>query len=135
MYSCLAGNETTGLFVAGLLCLRACSQLAGQPAGGQPFNFFDNQWSSLYAWRSVGSSVYHAGQFSLRHVMTHGLQFDLNYTFSKFIDVGSNAERINQLEAGGFASQIVNSCAPHQLRSIPDFDAPPPLHPNSAYRL
>ena len=135
MYSCFAGNETTGLFVADLLCLPACAQLAGQPAGGQPFNFFDNQWSSLYAWRSVGSSVYHAAQFSLRHVMTHGLQFDLNYTFSKSIDVGSNAERINQFEGGGFASQIINSWSPNQLRAVSDFDARHQINANWVYEL
>jgi hypothetical protein len=135
MYSCFSGNETTGLFVADLLCLPACAQLAGQPAGGQPFNFFDNQYSSLYAWRSVGSSVYHAAQFSLRHVMTHGLQFDLNYTFSKSIDVGSNAERINQFEGGGFASQIINSWSPNQLRAVSDFDARHQINANWVYEL
>jgi hypothetical protein len=135
MYSCFAGNETTGLFVADLLCLPACSQLAGQPAGGQPFNFFDNQWSSLYAWRSVGNSNYHAAQFSLRHVMTHGLQFDLNYTFSKSIDVGSNAERINQFEGGGFASQIINSWSPKQLRAVSDFDTRHQINANWVYEL
>ena len=135
MYSCFAGNETTGLFVADLLCLPACAQLAGQPAGGQPFNFFDNQWSSLYAWRSVGNSVYHAAQFSLRHVMTHGLQFDLNYTFSKSIDVGSNAERINQFENFGFASQIINSWSPNQLRAVSDFDARHQINANWVYEL
>src|SRR5438552_4354985 len=135
MYSCFSGNETTGLFVADLLCLPACAQLAGQPAGGQPFNFFDNQYSSLYAWRSVGSSVYHAAQFSLRHVMTHGLQFDLNYTFSKSIDVGSNAERINQFEGGGFASQIINSWFPKQLRSVSDFDTTHAINANWIYEL
>jgi hypothetical protein len=135
MYSCFAGNETTGLFVADLLCLPACSQLAGQPAGGQPFNFFDNQWSSLYAWRSVGNSNYHAAQFSLRHVMTHGLLFDLNYTFSKSIDVGSNAERINQFEGGGFASQIINSWSPKQLRAVSDFDTRHQINANWVYEL
>jgi Carboxypeptidase regulatory-like domain len=135
MYSCFGGNETTGLFVADLLCLPACAQLAGQPAGGQPFNFFDNQWSSLYSWRSVGNSAYHSAQLSLRHAMTHGLQFDLNYTFSKSIDVGSNAERINQFEGGGFASQIINSWSPNQLRSVSDFDARHQINANWVYEL
>src|SRR5581483_9318864 len=101
MYSCFAGNETTALFVADLLCLPACSQLPGQAAPGQPFNFFDDQWSSLYAWRSVGNSSYHAGQFMLRHAASHGLAFDFNYTYSKSIDIGSNAERISEFEGFG----------------------------------
>src|SRR5260370_22320803 len=96
--SCFPGNETTGLFVADLLCLPACAQLAGQSTG-QPYNFFDDQWSSLYAWRSIGTSSYHSMQLSLRHAMTNGLQFVFNYTFSKSIDFGSNAASIHELAA------------------------------------
>jgi hypothetical protein len=33
-------------------------------------------------------------EVSLRHRMSHGVQFDLNYTFSKSIDVSSDAERV-----------------------------------------
>src|SRR6266496_2980379 len=76
MYSCFAGNETTALFIADLFCLPACAQLAGQPVGGQPFNYFDDQWSSLYSWRSIGNSAYHALQLSLKHAMSSGLQFE-----------------------------------------------------------
>ena len=124
MYSCFTGNETTGLFFADLLCLPACAQLAGQPAGGQPFNFFDDQWSSLYSWRSMGSSTYHALQLTLKHAMSSGLQFDFNYTFSKSIDIGSNAERVNVFETtfGGFGDQVINSWSPNQLRGVSDFD-------------
>jgi hypothetical protein len=123
MYSCFAGNETTGLFVADLLCLPACAQLAGQSTG-QPFNYFDDQWSSLYSWRSTGNSAYHSLQLTLKHAMSSGLQFDFNYTFSKSIDVGSNAERINIFETatGGFGDQIINSWSPNQLRGVSDFD-------------
>ena len=32
--------------------------------------------------------------------MSSGLLFDLNYTYSKSIDVGSNAERVNGFESG-----------------------------------
>lgn len=121
MFSCFAGNETTALFYADLYCQPACAQLPGQSAM-QPFNFFDDQFSSLYAWRSIGNSNYNSLQLSLRHAMTAGLQFDLNYTFSKSIDIGSNAERINELEGFGFASQVINSWSPGQLRAVSDFD-------------
>jgi len=135
MYSCFAGNETTGLFVADLFCLPACAQLPGQPAGGQPFNFFDDQFSSLYAWRSIGNSAYHSAQLTLRHAMSSGLQFDLNYTFSKSIDIGSNAERINEFEGFGFASQVINSWSPNQLRAVSDFDTKHQLNANFVYEL
>src|SRR5205823_2103806 len=55
MFSCFPSNETTAMQVFDLFCLPACAQLPGQPVGGQPFNFFDDQWSSLYSWRSIGS--------------------------------------------------------------------------------
>jgi hypothetical protein len=135
MYSCFAGNETTALFVADLDCLPSCAQLPGQAAGGQPFNFFDDQFSSLYGWRSIGNSAYNAAQFTLRHAITGGLEFDFNYTFSKSIDIGSNAERINQFEGGGFASQVINSWSPAQLRSVSDFDTKHQINSNWVYEL
>ena len=134
MYSCFPGNETTGLFVADLLCLPACAQLAGQSTG-QPYNFFDDQWSSLYAWRSIGNSSYHSMQLSLRHAMTSGLQFDFNYTFSKSIDVGSNAERINEFEGFGFGSQIINAWSPNSLRAVSDFDTKHQINSNWVYEF
>lgn len=135
MYSCFAGNETTALFVADLFCLPACAQLSGQPSGGQPFNFWDDQFSSLYAWRSTGNSAYHGMQLSLRKAMSNGLQFDVNYTFSKAIDQGSNAERINEFEGFGFASQVINSWAPGQLRAVADFDTKHQINSNWVYEL
>jgi len=134
MYSCFAGNETTALFVADLDCLPACSQLPGQSAA-QPFNFWDDQFSSLYAWRSIGNSNYHSLQLTLRHAMTSGLQFDFNYTFSKSIDIGSNAERINEFEGFGFASQVINSWVPNQLRGVSDFDTRHQINSNWVYEL
>jgi hypothetical protein len=134
-FSCFVGNETSALFYADLLCLPACAQLPGQAAGGQPFNFFDDQWSSLYAWRSIGNSSYNALQLTLRHAMTNGLQFDFNYTFSKSIDIGSNAERVNEFEGFGFASQVINSWSPNQLRAVSDFDTRHQINANWVYEL
>jgi len=135
MYSCFAGNETTALFIADLDCLPACAQLSGQPFGGQPFNFFDDQFSSLYAWRSIGNSSYNGLQLSLRKAMSSGLQFDFNYTMSKSIDIGSNAERINEFEGFGFASQVINSWSPGQLRAVSDFDTRHQINANWVYEL
>lgn len=134
MFSCYAGNETSALFVADLDCLPACSQLPGQSAA-QPFNFWDDQFSSLYAWRSIGNSAYNGLQLTLRHVMSSGLQFDFNYTYSKSMDIGSNAERINEFEGGGFASQVINSWAPGQLRGPSDFDMKHQINSNWVYEL
>ena len=109
MYSCWVHNETGALWQADVLCFPACATINGITA---PYQFYDSQYASLYAWRSIGNSSYNGGQFSLRHRMG-GLETDVNYTFSKSMDIGSNAERVNQNEGGGFASQIINAWSPN----------------------
>ena len=119
------GNETTALEYAdvpGLVNSNTCYPACSVSNGGNGYAYYNPQYSSLYGWVSNGNSSYNAAQFSLRRRMVHGLQFDLNYTFSKSIDTGSNAERINQFEGGGFASQVINSWFPNQLRAVSDFD-------------
>ena len=88
----------------------------------------------MFAWRSIGNSNYNAGQFSLRH-RSGGLEFDLNYTYSKSIDEGSNAERISEFEGFGFGSQIINSWFPQQNRAVSDFDTTQIVNANWVYQL
>ncbi|MGA8505751.1 MAG: carboxypeptidase-like regulatory domain-containing protein [Candidatus Sulfotelmatobacter sp.] len=133
LFACFQGNETTGLELADAFCLPSCSTLAGQTAP-TPYNFYSPQFSSMDAWRSIGSSNYNAGQFSLRH-KSGGLEFDLNYTYSKSIDDGSNAERVSTFEGGGFASQIINSWIPQQNRAVSDFDTTHIVNANWVYQL
>jgi len=141
LFSCYAGNETTPLFLAdvpqwfslsGTDCVPACATLNGVTA---PFAFYDDQFSSLYSWRSMGNSNYNSLQLSLRHTMTAGLQFDFNYTFSKSIDIGSNAERVNVWEGEGFASQVINAWSPKQLRAVSDFDMKHQINANWIYEF
>lgn len=131
-FSCFSGNETVGLFEADVQCLPAC---AGP--NGTPFRYWQDQFSSLYAWRTQGNSSYNAFQFTLRRPMSKGLQFDFNYTFSKSIDVGSNAERVNGFEStfGGFGDQVINSWAPNQLRAVSDFDTKHQINANWVWEL
>ena len=128
-----SGNETTALEVADAFCFPSCSTLAGQSAP-TPYNYYSPQFSSLFAWRSVGNSDYNAGQFSLRH-RSGGLEFDINYTYSKSIDAGSNAERINEFEGFGFGSQIINSWFPSENRAVSDFDTTHIVNANWVYQL
>jgi hypothetical protein len=134
-----AGNETTALELAdspGLVnattCFPACATIGGVLTQG--YDYYSPQFSSMDAWRSIGNSAYSAGQFSLRH-RSGGLAFDLNYTYSKSIDVGSNAERVSTFEGGGFASQIINSWFPRQNRAISDFDTTQIVNSNWVYEL
>jgi hypothetical protein len=83
------------------LCLPSCSVLG-------PNAYFDSQYSLLYGWRSTGNAAYNGLQLMLRR-QGRGLDFDVNYTYSKSMDVGSNAERINEFQGFGFASQVINS--------------------------
>lgn len=133
-----SGNETTALELAdapGLItatCFPACATINGTATNG--YDYYSPQFSSLYAWRSSGNSAYNAAQFSLRH-QSGGLEFDLNYTYSKSIDMGSNAERINEFEGFGLGSQIINSWAPQQNRAISDFDTTHIVNANWVYDL
>jgi hypothetical protein len=82
--------------------------------------FFNSQFHSLRSWRSIGNANYNALQVVLRKRMTHGVQFDFNYTYSKSIDLSSSAERI--AVDGGLSGSIINAWNPYQLRGVSDFD-------------
>jgi hypothetical protein len=128
-----SGNETTALSIADAFCFPSCATLKGQTTP-TPYAYYSPQFSSLFAWRSIGNSSYNAGQFSLRH-RSGGLEFDLNYTYSRSIDDGSNAERINEFEGFGFGSQIINSWLPQQNRAVSDFDTTHIVNANWVYQL
>ena len=145
-FACNVGDEIVALqdtdtptFGA---CFPLCSTLPGQTAAA-PYNFFMPQFSSLWAWRTSGNSSYNALNVTLRHALSQGVQFDVNYTYSKSIDVGSNAERINLFASGpqsvgsvgGFASQVINSWAPNSLRAVADFDVTHQINSNWVVEL
>ena len=111
-YSVLAenrGNETNALF-------QADTDNTASPAG-QSFRFFFPQTSSIYAQSSTGSSNYHALQLSVRQALKYGLEYDVNYTYGKSMDEGSDPERL-----GSNGSPIINSFSPHQWYADSDFD-------------
>jgi hypothetical protein len=74
----------------------------------------------MFAQASIGASSYNAGQTTLRHTMSHGLQADFSYTFSKSLDLGSSAERIGgQLQNNHAFSQNYEYLQPEpELRSL-----------------
>jgi len=87
------------------------------------FNFFQSQFSSLFAWSSIGTSSYNAMQVTLRHPSSHGLTTDLSYTWSKSLDMGSGAERSNEFSNDNFGgSGIQNSWNPKLNKGPSDFD-------------
>jgi hypothetical protein len=92
---------------------------------GGPNAFYTPQYASLSTLRTIGFSNYNAMQVTLRHQMSHGFQFDFNYTYSKSIDLCSDAERLGNNGALNFngGCQIFNAWSPYLFRSVSDFDA------------
>jgi len=134
-------NETTPLFLLDLFGIPDANLVdsSGNPLVYFPkngrFSFFQSQFASLYAWSSIGRSNYNAGQFSLRHQVSHGLTWNFNYTYSKSIDIGSNAERVSLFEGFGFASQVINAFEPGALRSVSDYDTAHQFNTSWVYEL
>jgi hypothetical protein len=106
-------------------------------SGGQ-YSYYAPQFSSLYAWRSMAWSNYHALQASLRHHMSHGLQFDVNYTFSKSMDISSDAERVGPASNGsllGLNNNIINAWNPNAQKGVSSFDATHQLNANWIWQV
>jgi hypothetical protein len=119
----LAG-ETTALADLDFYCWNSENSVPYNcPA--QP-RFWNSQFSSLYAWDTIGTSSYNALQFTMRHPSAHGFTVDLSYTYSKSLDLNSGTERNNELSAnidGGFAdSAIQNTWNPKLNKGVSDFD-------------
>jgi hypothetical protein len=87
--------------------------------------FFSDQFSSLYAEATIGTSSYNALQFTLRHPPAHGLTVDVNYTFSKSLDLGSETERTSQegnTDDAYTNFAIQNTWNPKLNKGVSDFD-------------
>jgi hypothetical protein len=141
-YFCNVGNETLALELLDAFCYPACSGTATGTnqygyGPGSAFQYYQPQFSSLYAWQSRGNSNYNGLQLSLRHSWASGLQFDFNYVYSRSIDVGSNAERVNGFESTGLAfnSQVINAFSPDLWRAVSDFDTTHQINSNWVWDL
>ena len=115
-------NETTGLLELDYFGIPDAfdPNAVYYPSGGQ-YSFYNKQFATLYMFKSMGTANYHGLQVSLRHKMSHGVQFEFNYTFSKSIDLASDAERVGTI--GGNGGQIINAWDPGQFRAVSDYDA------------
>jgi hypothetical protein len=147
LFNCNVFNETTPLWQLDQVGsdFSGNAGIAGSltDASGNPLNyyatklgpaaFFNKQFKSLYAWRSLGTANYNALQATLHKRMARGLQFDLNYTYSKSIDLMSDAERVT--EWGGLGGQVINSWDPKARRSVSDFDLTHQINANWVIEL
>jgi hypothetical protein len=97
--------------------------------------FLNNQAISAYAWSTVGHSNYNALQASLRKQFSNGVQFDLNYTYSKSLDVTSTASRVGfalvgYQNIGLVGSRLENAFSPDSQYAVSDFDMTHQLNAN-----
>lgn len=102
-------------------------------AGGQPGDVLNNQATSMFAWSSVGTSNYNALQVNLRKQFSGGAQFDLNYTYSKSMDITSSATRLSwssSVNVGAPGTRLANAFDPNGRRSVSDFDTTHQINAN-----
>ncbi len=102
------GNETDPLF-------NFDTDPSASADGQQSFRFFYPQYSSIYVQSSVGTSNYNALQLSVRHVLRYGLEYDVNYTYGKSMDLGSSPER-------SASNLIINTFNPAGNYGVSDYD-------------
>lgn len=95
-----------------------------------PFMIFNPQFSALSAYSSIGLGDYHAMQWTIRKTFSNGLLFDLNYTWSKSIDLGSNVE-----SGGSFSGFIQNTWNPSQERGVSNYDTTHYVNALMVYQL
>ena len=97
------------------------------------FRFYHDQYSALYAWRSVANSNFNALEAVYRQHFG-GLQADINYTYGKSLDTVSQAERLGN-SAGINYAQIMNSWVPDQLYGPSDYDVRHQINSNFVWDL
>jgi hypothetical protein len=126
-------NETNALYALDMSDATTGDGI--NPNQAYPSNrFYHDQFSSLYAWRSIGSSSYNALQVVYRQRFGLGLQADINYTYSKSLDITSQAERLGP--SGGINNaQIMNTWQPNQLYGASDFDIRHQINSNYIWNL
>jgi len=99
-----------------------------------PSSYLNNQFASLFAWSSIAHSDYNALQVTLNKRLGAGVQFVVNYTYSKSLDNASAAARDTQ-NGGLPGSAIVNSFSPNQNWGPSDFDTTQQINGNWIVQL
>ncbi len=140
LWTCYPHNETFSLFQMDLPSSITQVNVPNSKYG--PYTFFHDQFSSLYAWRNLGTSDYNAMQVTYNVRWGANLQGQFNYTFSKSLDEASAAERIGPYEGTGGTGNdvngggiVINAWDPLALRGLSDFNAAHQINANLVYRL
>jgi hypothetical protein len=133
------GNEVVGLgnidLYSALEDLSGNTLFFNHPDGtpGRAGEMLNNQATSTFAWSSIGASNYNALQMTLRKQFGSSVQFDLNYTYSKSIDITSSASRLSWASCcnvGAPGTRLVNAFDPNARRAVSDFDTTHQINAN-----
>jgi len=119
------GDEVVGIGNIDLFGLLKDTSGNSYFINGKTGEILNQQLTTSYAWSSIGRSNYNALQTNLRKQFRHGVQFDLNYTYSKSIDFTSGATRLgfsSTANIGAPGSRLVNAFSPKEVRAVSDFD-------------
>jgi hypothetical protein len=105
-----------------------------------PFMVFNPQFSALAAYSSIGIGDYHAMQWTVRKRLSAGLLFDLNYTWSKSIDLGSTSEAGTcnptcDPTTASYSGFIQNTWNPSQMRGVSSYDTTHQVNAYMVYQL
>jgi hypothetical protein len=115
-------DSTYGLFLLDTDGCDPCSRLG-------PYAFYNSQYSYLRTLRSIGFGDYHAMQWTIRKRFNNGDQFDVNYSWSKSIDLTSVSESNAPNEV------IINPFSRRQYRAVSDYDLRHQINVNGVYNL
>ncbi len=105
------GNALAALRSIDVTCTPSCGRLGR-------YSMYNDQFASLFSWRSIAPASYHALQATVRRRWGGNLTLDANYTLSRSRDWTSGAERGDAFSR----SFIINSWMPEQMESFSDFD-------------
>ena len=104
-----------------------CSPSCGIYGPGMIFN---EQFSALSAWSSVGKGNYYSGQWTVRKRFSDGLTMDFNYTLGRSRDLASSTEN-----GGSFSGVIQNAWIDQQSWAASNYDARHIINMFAVYQL
>ncbi|MGA9978053.1 MAG: carboxypeptidase regulatory-like domain-containing protein [Candidatus Sulfotelmatobacter sp.] len=142
LYNCYLHNETFALYLMDVPASITGLSPALPNSKNGPYDFYHDQFASLYAWRTIGTSDYNALQATYTVRWGANLQGQFNYTFGKSLDEESAAQRIGPYEGtGGTGSDlngggiVINAWDPLALRGLSDYNNRHQINGNLVYRL
>jgi len=125
VYSDNLPDATSALELLDRFCSPSCSKYG-------KFTMFNPQYSYLRVIRSVGFGTYHGLQTTITKRFNSGDQIQINYTWSKSIDLGSTTENNQSATARGV---IIQPFARSLQRAVSDFDTTHLFNANWIYTL